>query len=66
MYTSRCRFSRIELQSLTVRQRADDDVLSGDARAVLVVGHHTEAVLGVLLQPGHGVSLTINVNILKK
>lgn len=50
----------------TVRQRADGDVLGGDAGAVLVVGYHTEAVLGVLLQAGHGVGLSVHVHVLNE
>lgn len=52
------------MRPLTVRQRADRDVLRGDARAVLVVGYNTEAVFCVLLQAGHGVRLTVHVNVL--
>lgn len=50
---------------LTVRKCPDHDVLRGDPRAVLVVGHHAEAVLCVLLQSSHGVRLAVYVNILK-
>lgn len=53
------------IKLLTVRQGADGDVLSGDARPVLIVGHHTETVLRVLLQSSHGVGLTANVQVLK-
>lgn len=51
---------------LTVRQGANDNVLSGDARTVSVVGHHTETVLCVLLQPRHAVRLAVYVNILNE
>lgn len=53
------------INQLTVRQGADYDVLSGDAWAVLVVGHHPETVFSVLLQPSHGVGLTVYVDVLK-
>lgn len=54
------------ISPLTVRQGANDNVLSGDARTVPVVGHHTETVLSVLLQPRHAVRLAVYVNILNE
>lgn len=54
------------ISPLTVRQGANDNVLSGDARTVPVVGHHTETVLCVLLQPRHAVRLAVYVNILNE
>lgn len=54
------------ISPLTVRQSANDDVLSGDARTVPVVGHHAETVLRVLLQSRHAVRLAIYVNILNE
>lgn len=52
------------MHQLTIRQRADCDVLRGDAWTVLVVGYNTEAVFCVLLQAGHGVRLSVHVNVL--
>lgn len=57
--------ARLSIHQLTVGQRADDDVVGGDARAVLVVGHNAEAVLRVLLQPRHGVGLSVHVHVLQ-
>lgn len=54
------------INQLTVRQSANDYILSGDTWPVLVVGHHAEAVLGVLPQSGQGVGLNVYVNILKE
>lgn len=51
---------------LTVGQRPDHHVLGGDAGAVLVVGHHTEAVLGVLPQAAQSVRLTVRVDVLEE
>lgn len=50
---------------LTIRQRSDHDIISGDAGAVLVVCHHTEAVLGVLLQAAESVRLAVRVDVLE-
>lgn len=49
---------------LTVRQRADREVLGGHAWTVLVVGHNTEAVFGVLLEASHGERLRVHVHVL--
>lgn len=50
---------------LTVGQRSDRHVLGRDAGAVLVVGHHTETVLGVLLQAVQSVRLAVRVDVLE-
>lgn len=56
----------LSIKILTIRQRANGHIVSGDPRPVLVVGHHTETVLCVLLQACHGVGLNVNVNVLKE
>lgn len=50
---------------LTVGQRSDHHVLGGDAGAMLVVGHHAETVLGVLLQAAQSVRLAVRVDVLE-
>lgn len=52
------------VNQLTIRQGADNNVLRGDTWTVLVVGHHTETVLCVLLQSSQSVGLTVYVNVL--
>lgn len=52
------------VNQLTIRQGANNNVLSGDTWAVLVVGHHTETIFCVLLQPSQSVGLSVYVNIL--
>lgn len=51
---------------LTVRQRADHNILSGDARAVFVVCHNPETVLCKLPEARHGVGQTRDVHVLQK
>lgn len=64
VYPKRCKVTKRFLNQLTIRKGADNNVLSGDACTVLVVGHHTQTVLGVLLQPSQNVRLRVYVVIL--
>lgn len=51
---------------LTVRQRSDHNILSGDAGAVFVIRHHPKTVLRKLLEARHGVGQTRDVHVLQK
>lgn len=48
----------------TIRVRAHGYVLSGDSGSMFVIGHHSETVLGELLQSSHGVGQCVHIQIL--
>lgn len=50
---------------LTIRQGGDGDVSCGHSRAVLVEGHHSDAVLCELLQTHQGVGQSSSVYVLR-